>query len=151
MKDFGRGVKAGACAGIIYGIISPIFLLISGGYNYLYSTPSGNFLIMIWVFSTLLTLLYSIIYGIICGIIFGLIYAAVYDKIPGTSSTVKGIILSLLFWLIFSFFILWFVFSPIGRSTIFSNTIITSLLVYLVFGFLVGMFWDRFKPTKTTI
>jgi len=146
MKDFGRGVKVGVCTGIIYGIISPIFLLISGEYNYLYSTTSGNFLVIIWVFGTLI---YGIIFGIIYGLIFGLIYAAVYDKIPGTSSTVKGIILSLLLWLIFSFSTFMFITSlPISRST-YDNTIIITLLGFLLLGFLVGVFWDKFKPSET--
>ena len=109
MADFGRGIKAGIVAGIIYGIISVILgVIIAVVYwetilsNYAGITVTTSDMMGVIGFLIPALIIAGIIGGIIFGLIFGLIYAAIYNSLPGSTSTMKAIILSLIGWIIFS-------------------------------------------------
>ncbi len=146
MTDYGRGAKAGVVAGIPYGIISGIlyFLVIQAmAPGYWTSMAAANVSMMIKASMIVM----SIISGIIGGLIFGVIYAAVYDPLPGDSSVVKGIILSLLFWLILG---VGLGYSGISQISQVAGTgaagayLAVGLVSSLIWGALVGKLWDSF-------
>lgn len=136
MAEFGRGIKAGIVAGIVYGIINVV--LVAGLIEFIYpgywaiAGMVGAVGMIIAVFAV-----GAIIGGIIAGLIFGAIYAAAYNSLPG-SSVVKGIIIAILLWLIFS------VALNYGTIATYPILAVFGLMSSLVWGALVGVLWDKF-------
>jgi hypothetical protein len=88
--------------------------------------------------------------GTIFGIICGLAFADWYEKLPGKSFLMKGVVLGV---------VLWIVFGVIGRATggkvlavlgdplfLFPTFLVGGLMIAILFGSLLGFFWDRFAP-----
>ncbi len=154
MADFVRGIKAGIVSGIIYGIISAILgLLIIMVYWQTLMGGLGVFFMgtdMMAVFMFMLPSLFigAIVAGIIGGIIFGLIYAAIYNSLPGSTSVMKGIVLSLLFWIIFSLALGYTSMTVYGMEYFAVNNVVIGLITSVIWGFLLGKFWDKFAPAK---
>jgi len=158
MAEFGRGIKAGIVAGIISGIISMVFSIIQ--YSALWDavasyyeglSGTGGFFTGMAEVSLIAMIpglaIGAIIGGIIGGIIFGLIYAAVYNSLPGSTSIMKGIVLSLIFWLIFTVALGYASASMIGIGmTFYGISLVFGLISSLIWGFLLGTFWDKFAP-----
>ena len=138
MADLVRGIKAGAIAGVVYGAISGVVgpLLIYSMQESMYGYSSSMPLYLIF------SIPWAIIWGAVLGLIIGLIYAALYAKIPGSSSIVKAMTVILLLWLIFS---VGFGYITSSYSRYYEMNMISGLITYVIFGFLLGMFWDRFK------
>ena len=166
MTEFKRGLKAGIVSGIIWGVIActigvlqaKIFLEEKmSGFGYEMPLMAEQ---MFWQFVVMAYPLF-IIGGIILGIIVGLIYAAVYNSLPSSKSIIKGIVLLLIFWLIFVGigFFLTMIGSGKGIEGIESSYIESmaiNLIVLVIFGILLGLFWDKFgvipkEIPKTTI
>ena len=103
-----------------------------------------------YVFAILASIPFSIIGGVIIGLIIGLIYAAAYHVIPGSSSIIKGLVVALLLWLILSILPILILGSYLtgSYSSTFELAILNGLILYLFFGFLLGLFWDRFGHMK---
>ena len=139
MADFGRGIKAGIVAGIIEGIIAVI--IIATSFDIIYSeilntVPPG------FTLETYRELLYwsslvgAVFGGIIGGLIVGVIFAILYDHLPGKTSIHKGILMGLILWgisVVLSF----------GRILLYS-LVLNAVLDIVLFGFLLGVLWDRF-------
>ena len=157
MAEFGRGIKAGIVSGVIYAIVSAIVLsiVVFAVFDWLLSSYTGTgfgyFMMGSFGATVIITgiVIGTIIWGIIAGIIFGLIYAAVYNSLPGSTSGMKGIVLAIIAWLIFSVGLGWG--SIVFGYTYFAITIITGLILWIFWGYLLGKFWDKFggKPQTT--
>ena len=139
MVDLNRGLKAGAVSGVIYGVAGPIINGLIYSFSWRYGSPFYLFLNAIW----------GIIPGLILGIIIGLIFAATYKLIPGTTSMVKGIIISIFFWLIFSLLLQYiFSYGSFYLSESRQIIIMLDLILYVFFGILLGVFWDKFEKLE---
>lgn len=138
MAEYGRGIKAGVVAGIIYGIILTVLVaalaeaIMPGFWGVVSTAGAGLTGAVIGIFAVML-----IIGGAIGGLIFGAVYAAAYGSLPG-SSVVKGIIIAIIFWLVFS---VGLNYSYVSRYPAYAGI---GLVSSLVWGALVGVFWDKF-------
>jgi hypothetical protein len=136
MADFGRGIKAGIVASIIYGIVWGliIFLIPAVLFPGLWALP--GFAAM-WATLAMFTLIVIIIASIISGLIIGIIYAAAYNSLPTKSSYVKGMLVAIIFWIInLVLNLAW-----IGEIV---YLILSFVFGVIVFGFLLGLFWNMF-------
>jgi hypothetical protein len=144
LAEFGRGIKAGVVScvinGVIFGIMMAVvisiwtteFAVAIGA-----TIPAEGVVVLadMWVVGAVIG---SIIGGIIGGIIFGAIYAAVYGHLPGATSVVKGIVLSIIVWLVLGV--------PLNFAVIAALPIVAvlGLISSLIWGALIGVFWDKF-------
>jgi len=159
MADFKRGIKAGVVTGIVYTVIYIVVgvisvreslyltnLLDAAGLSPVVSSVYPSFFSSLGIFSNILR-----------GIIFGLVFAALYNSLPGTTSIVKGVVLSSVLWIITVIEVIytmpgWF---SIG-GTYYGGTVNLSSITWaligiasaLVFGVLTGFLWDRFRATR---
>ena len=156
MADFGRGIKAGIVSGIIYGIVSVILGIITAVIywetilgNYAGITVSTADMMGVIGFLIPILAISAIIGGIIFGIIFGLIYAAIYNSLPGSSSVMKAIVLSLIGWLILS---LGMGYGNLAVDTMYYvvNNVIFGLIGWIIWGYLLGVLWDKFGARPAT-
>ena len=151
MARLSRGATAGAVSGVIYGPVN--WLIINIGISLPYGNL-GNWVARImtngmWALGAMIIM--NLIFGIILGLIFGLIFAALYDKLPGKTSAIKGIVISLIYWVAIPLGLpviqhlnwygleglCWFFSSPfswmptaIGLGTL------------IIWGWLLGRFWE---------
>ncbi len=133
------GVKAGALAGLIQGVIATgIF---AATFDWLISSlittvPPGLDL------ETYKQLLYfSLVYGsavsgLINGIIMGVIFAIIYDYLPTEKPIYKAFTMGILFWII-SLALVAGILAPIWIG-------IQFVLGVIIFGYLLGYFWTKF-------
>lgn len=127
MAELFRGAEAGAVSGVIYGPVN--WLIINIGIN----LPYGN--LGHWV-AGLMTdgmwfldcIIKNLISGVILGLIFGLMFAALYDKLPGKTPTIKGIVISIIYWVTI----------PLGLP----------VLSYLYRWGFEGLYWFFSSPSK---
>ena len=143
-----RGAKAGAISGIIYGPIN--WLSINIGINLSYGTL-GNWIARTITQGTwaLTCIIKNIIGGVIGGMIFGVIFAVLYDKLPGKTSGIKIIIISIIYWVaiplglpVLNTLRLWG-FEGFFWGFMWEPTLI-GLVTSIIWGWLLGFFWDRF-------
>ncbi len=136
MAEFGKGIKAGILAGVIEGVILIAVIaamaetLLPGFWATMGALGSTGLAMTVFA-------IVGIIGGIFSGLIFGAIYAAAYGSLPG-SSIVKGMILSIVMWLVFS------VALNYGTIAQYPTYAAISLITSLLWGALVGIFWDKF-------
>jgi len=83
--------------------------------------------------------------GAIVGAIFGTIFAAAYNRLPGAKSILKGLSLGLVWWIVVGLGL-----SYLLGTEIEIYHIASSLISALVWGSLIGFFWDRYqaRPIK---
>lgn len=126
MSKLGRGVKVGATSGVIYGPLN--WLIINMGLNLPYG-HLGNWISRIMTDGTwyLGCITINLVSGLIFGLIFGLLFAALYDKLPGKTSTMKGIMISIIYWFTI----------PLGLP----------VLANLYRWGLEGLYWFSWQPT----
>lgn len=133
MAEFKRGMTAGAKAGVIFGIILSIL-----GVVYTYATLEPGYVI-VTERAIGLVIGYAIA-GAIVGAIFGTIYAAAYNHLPGAKSILKGLSLGIVWWIVVG----------LGLAYLLGTVIdiyhaVSSLISALIWGSLIGFFWDRYK------
>ena len=157
-----RGIKSGMAAGIISAVLVGIIMILL--MNSVFSEDFNNWLNELnkqiseqsqghFKMSPELFFVFMIggglISGIISGLIIGIIYAALYNKIFGKNSIEKGIILSLTIFIILQMFsLILATLSPQPKETFFMPEISFSLFEAFVKGYLLGYFWDKFKPCE---
>ncbi|MGQ9718369.1 MAG: DUF6789 family protein [Nitrososphaerales archaeon] len=147
------GVKAGVVSGAIYGvIIAPItyitliFLKEEIMPSIIASLLPDSPITAEQAYNIMLLIgpIFAFITGIILGLIFGIIYGWAYDKIPGRTSIIKGIVFGIILWLIFS------VLLGLGNLqysvTYYLYGLGEGLITSLIFGLLLGFFYNRFIP-----
>ena len=159
MADFGRGFKAGVITGIIYLVIYIVVRVISF-YESLYLTDfldaTGLALIVSPIYPTIASWLFN---PVVRGIIFGVIFAVVYNLLPGTTSIVKGVMLSAFVWIVTVIEVVYTMPEWSGvRGTYYGGTVVLSsvslilvgIMFALLFGALTGLLWDRFRGKELT-
>ena len=146
------GIKAGVVSGLIYGIfLAPLIYLelilfkeeymsmIIASLTSSSITPEEAYNITLLIGPILVFIM-----GIILGLIFGIIYGWAYNRIPGRTSIIKGIIFGLILWFILSVLLglgnLWY------SVTYYLYGLGVGLIEYLIFGVLLGFFYNRFIP-----
>ena len=157
MTDIVRGIKAGIVSGIVYGIIIGILSAIVtyimwdtifAAYESFFGDlgMSGLFTAAQISLSTQIIsgFIGGIIGGVIFGLIFGLIYAALYNSLPGSTSMMKGIVLMLIVWLILSVGLGFFSIGMFGMTYYIVNSVVVGLIGTIIWGYLLGTFWDKF-------
>lgn len=103
MADFKRGIKAGLGVAAIYLIISVIFgvtgvfdqfgdIIMAAGLKFSLVLMDPSFVIT-WILT-------DIVLRVVRGIVFGAVLAALHNFLPGNSSVVKGVVLSIFLWII---------------------------------------------------
>jgi hypothetical protein len=151
------GVKAGLVAGILYGIVLAIlsyFTVLSEKSTIIAAitknmpantsfTPEQLYGIALIAAPVVAT-----IGGIIGGLIIGAVYGRLFERIPGGSSTIKGILVGIILWLLIS------VIGGAGNLQYgigsYLSGIGVGLISALLFGFLLGYFYGRFSRPKGT-
>jgi hypothetical protein len=156
LGNVANGVKAGVVAGVVYGIVLAIlsyFTVISEKsiiISALTNNPPANSPFtpeQLYGIAVLAAPIVALIGGIIGGIIVGAIYGRLFERIPGHSSTVRGIVVGTALWLILS------VLGGLGNLQYGIETYLSGigvgLISALLFGFLLGYFYGRFsRPPK---
>ena len=148
MAEYVRGLKAGVISGLIFGIVNATVAAFI--YWFMLESLPGE-MSEGTIKAGLYTLSYlipgKIIFGIIGGVIFGLIFAAFYYKLPGSKPIVNGILLAIIYWLIFSVnighFSKEFYFALYGTTYI--DDVIIGFIMYLFWGFLFVSFWNKYS------
>jgi hypothetical protein len=157
MAQYGRGAKAGLLAGLISGVLTGVFLYLElQNLKSQITTTIQNSLpanspidaSALANFAILLVPVVMIIGGLIGGLILGLIFAAVQDKyMKRQSLPVRGLVFGLI---LFAIDLLLNAGSVnYGTSALLSGFTI-SLIGALIFGYLLGAFFQRFGPALTT-
>ena len=138
MTDFKRGMTAGAKAGAVFGIIFSIL-----GIVYAYATLEPGYVIV--TERAIGLVIGYIIAGAIVGAIFGAIYAAAYGSLPGAKSILKGLSLGILWWIVVGLGLAYL----LGTGVDIYNAV-SGLISALIWGALIGFFWDKYKavPVK---
>jgi len=165
MADFRRGIKAGVAVAAVYLLISVILAAIGREFWYPFSFIYAAGLGISPGLMDSPFVIYSILSYIIRGIVFGAVFAAVYNFLPGTASIVKGVVLSLFFWIVALIQIIYttpgWPWTPNGFSgsgTYYSGTLslssvglaLTGIISAVVFGTLVGAIWNRLRAKELT-
>jgi len=138
MADFKRGMSAGAKAGVVFGVIFSIL-----GIVYTYATLEPGYVIV--TERAIGLVIGYMIAGAIVGAIFGAIYAAAYNSLPGAKSILKGLSLGIVWWIVVGLGVSYL----LGTELNIYNAA-SSLISALIWGTLIGFFWDRYQaqPVK---
>ena len=160
MTSLSQGLKGGLAAGAIYaaiiGLLHLTTLLGCSASQIAYIAarvpPSSNTSAAEIFYGTDI-IYFPMVYGVltlIFGVIFGLVFGFVYSRIPGSTSKAKGLIFGIAVFVIMVF---------VGPSFFEEYTCGSSLLPYLsfalgvpsalVFGYLLGSFYDSFGRLET--
>ena len=152
MVEYGRGLKAGLIAGIVWGIIVGALLATlltvfkSDVLNGISTVPGINMTTdQLYTITLEFGVGSSVVLGIIGGLILGAIFAAVYTAYMKSSSIrTRGLVFGI---------ILWFIdlaFNGGGGSSSGTEYFVISIAGYLVaslvYGYLLGYFFERFTP-----
>jgi len=149
------GAKAGVVSGVVYGIISSIttYIMVVSTKEEIISTiresipPDFSITAeQLFEFALILVPILMILFGLVIGVILGVVYGWGYEKIPGSNSVYKGLVIGVIFWAIF------FVLLGLGNlqyATIYVMVNLAwNLVISLVFGVLLGVFYDKFTPKE---
>jgi hypothetical protein len=159
LADFGRGIKAGVVTGIVYLVIYIVVgVLIVHESLYLTNLvhAAGLTPVVSAVYPSIASWLFN---PVVRGIIFGVIFGALYNFLPGGTSIVKGMVLSLLLWIVALIEVIYTMPEWSGvRGTYYGGTVVLSSISFifvgimfaLLFGALTGLLWDRFRGRELT-
>lgn len=165
MADFGRGIKAGLAVAGVYFVISLVLAAIGREFwypfNFIYAAGLG---ISPGLMDSPLAV-YSLLSYIVRGIVFGAVFAALYDFLPGTTSIMKGVVLSSFLWIVALIQIIYttpgWPWTPNGFSgsgTYYSGSFslssvglaLTGIISAVAFGAFAGFIWNRLRARKVT-
>jgi len=163
LADFKRGIKAGVAAAAVYLIISVIFE-VTGFFDQFgdITMAAGlRFSLVLMDPSFVITLiLVDIVPRVVRGIVFGAVFAALYNFLPGTTSVVKGVVLSSFLWIVAVIEAIyttpgwpWHANGVAFTGTHYSGMVslssvflaLAGIISALAFGALTGFLWDRFR------
>lgn len=140
MTDFGRGIKSGLIAGLIEGVITSMIYALAFDFIFqdaLNNPPEGLTMEQYRQLLYIGSIGGAPISGLIFGLILGVIFALLYDHIPTEKGITKGTIMGLILWIIQTVLNIAISFSYITIGLNF-------FLSVIIFGPLLGFFWDRF-------
>jgi hypothetical protein len=168
MADLKRGIKAGVAAAALYLIISVIFE-VTGFFDQFgdITMAAGlRFSLVLMDPSFVITLILAdIVPRVVRGIVFGAVFAALYSFLPGTTSVVKGVVLSSFLWIVAVIEAIyttpgwpWHANGVAFTGTHYSGLIslssvflaLAGIISALAFGALTGFLWDRFRGKELT-
>jgi hypothetical protein len=166
MADFDRGIKASLVTAVIYLAVSVILSAIYQNNplsmpNLISATGLAPLFLLrelanpSFVFPLLLQYLMR-------GIIFGAVFAVLYNYLPGVTSIVKGVTVSVFLWIVGAVWLICVM--PGWRTDGAASLIVVGLMVSLssfsralvsivsalVFGALTGFLWDQFRGKELT-
>jgi hypothetical protein len=165
MADFRRGIKAGVAVAAVYLIVAVILAVIGNQFWYLlnFIDAAGLGIHLESMYPSIVIL--SIWSCMFRGIVFGVVFAALYNHLPGVTSIVKGVVLSLFLWVLAVIQVIyttpgwaWHADGFSGSGTYYSGMIslssvglaLAGIISALAFGTLVGAIWNRLKSKKVT-
>lgn len=156
MAELGRGAIVGAVSGVIYGPLN--WLIINIGINLINGNLDNWIARLItdggWLLGCIVK---NLISGLAFGLILGLVFAVLYDKLPGKTPTIKGVVISIIYWVIiplglpvltylyrwgFEGFYWEFVYGGMWKATA------IGLGPSIIWGWLLGYFWENDKLGK---
>jgi len=153
----GTGAKAGVVSGAVYGVISAVTMYVmvlsmkEEVISVIGESLPQDFPItaeQLFEFTLILVPIFAILFGLVVGVILGVIYGWGYEKIPGGNAVYKGLIIGVIFWIIF------FVLLGLGNlqygAPYFMVSLAWNLVISLVFGALLGVFYDKFTPREVS-
>jgi len=153
----GTGAKAGVVSGIVYGAISAVFAYISSPMikeqmmAVIEETLPPNSLVtteQIYEFLLIFGAVVTVIVGVVTGVILGVVYGWGYEKFPGGNSIYKGLVFGIILWVIVD------VLLGLGNlqygTTYFALSLAWGLVIALIFGALLGVFYDKFTPKEVS-
>lgn len=148
LMDYLRGGVGGIIAGVLSGIL---YIVLSFVIAAMICRPI-TFSEMIFISNALLFNLYPLlpsilISGVVGGALFGLFYAATYPHLPGTTSINKGVFLGGVYWFIAAVILGLIRTIPYFTISKYSTLLLTGLASYLLFGYLLGLTWDKLRIT----
>lgn len=161
MGKISNGIKAGALGGLVFGIISAIFIVLalvvfreqvlSALQNYMTTHPiyaqNGYTAQKLYnAFMVSEPVFYSII-AIILGLILGIVFASVHERLPGKNPFLKGLIFGIILWLIIGLFLNRGNLYQYGTSY-FGITVTGFLVGSLVYSYLLGYLFNRFENSS---
>ena len=157
MAEYGRGAKAGLIAGLIWGIIVGALLAtlltlfksdVLAGISQIPNNPMSPE--ELYTITLEFGVGASISLGIIGGLILGAIFAAVYNAyLRNSSIRLRGLVFGVVLWLI-----------DLGLNgggglasgdEYFAISLIGYLVASLIYGYLLGYFFERFAPKNIPI
>jgi len=153
----GTGAKAGVVSGVVYGAFSAVFAYISSSMikeqmmAFIEETLPPNSLVtveQVYEFLLIFGAVFTVIIGVVTGVIIGAIYGWGYEKIPVGNSIYKGLIFGIILWVIIDV-LLGFGNLQYG-TTYFALSLAWDLVIALVFGALLGVFYDKFTPKEVS-
>jgi len=148
--EYARGIKSGALAGVVYGIVLAAITLVAistssdiyGLYEPQIPEISGQTGMIILLLSFAVgTIIYLFI-----GLVFGVFYAIMYNFIPSQKSPTKAVLFSFLFWLVLDVLFGYPFVDSIIYFIIFN--VIIGLTSAFIWGLSLGTFWDLFGEKK---
>ena len=155
MGRIGTGAKAGLVSGVVYGAMSAVFAYISllmikeQMMVVIEETLLPDSLVtaeQIYEFLLIFGAVFVVIVGVVTGVILGVVYGWAYEKIPGGNSIYKGLVFGIILWAIID------VLLGIGNvqydTTYFVLSLAWGLVIALIFGALLGIFYDKFTPKE---
>ncbi len=155
MGRIGTGAKAGLVSGVVYGAISSIttYIMVLFAKEEIISaireSLPQDFPItaeQLFEFALIFSPIFVVIVGVVAGVILGVIYAWGYEKVPGGNSIFKGLVFGIILWVIID------VLLRLGNiqygTTYFALSLAWSLVIALIFGALLGIFYDKFTPKE---
>jgi len=151
MVEYSRGLKAGIISGLIFGIVNAIAAAFI--YWFMLESIPGEMwegLTNAGIYTLTLLIPGKIIFGIIGGAIFGLIFAAFYNRLPGSKPIVNGIVIAIIYWLIFSVLIGHFSkeYYLASYGITYIADVVIGFIIYLFWGFLLVSFWNKFSEKQ---
>jgi hypothetical protein len=159
LADFGRGIKAGVITGIVYTVI---YIVIGARLGSLYLTnfldAAGLTPVVSAVYPSFISS-FGIVSNVVRGVIFGAVFAVLYKFLPGTTSIVKGVVLSSFLWIVTVIEVIYTMPGWSGvRGTYYGGTVVLSslsmilvgIMAALIFGALTGLLWNRFRGKELT-
>jgi hypothetical protein len=164
LADFGRGIKAGVTAGVVYLLIA-VILELTGFSQQFPSLRMAAGLGIQLEFADSFVLASSIWSYIYRGIVFGAIFAALYSFLPGTTSVRKGVVLSAFLWIVALVEVIyatpgwpWHDGGHSYAATYEGSTVclssvglaLVNIIFTLAFGALVGAIWNRLRGKQVT-
>ncbi|MEM3832651.1 MAG: hypothetical protein QW128_03505 [Thermoprotei archaeon] len=147
MIDFKASLKSGFLSGILYGLLNAaityvFFIMYKAAIiSEINATlPQNSTMSAVQFYNTILFLgpVMNMTLGLFGGLVMGIIFGVFYDKIPLQSYMIKGVLISLVVWLI----------TNISRVTyLFSGDyyVISGLIVALMCGGFLGILYKRFS------
>ncbi len=149
MGKVSAGGRAGLFAGLVYAVLEAavvvtLLIVFKGQVVKVIGSklPSGTGANAVYNSLIVTDAAVGIVFGIAAGVVLGLAFGAIADRIPGRTALTKGLVFGLVLWLLLHVVADYFGNWRYG-ATFYAVDIGLGLATSLVYGALLGMFFDR--------